>query len=509
MTVYNVNLGIGWASSGVEYAQKYRDQSFTEAGIEAKFIFSDLILENNIEDLTANLGFKDTSIIWLYNLFTTIKIAPSSYKLSDLEAKIDLKKYPKKISEDGKEVFYLVNNDLVIMARLNNLDKRTIDQVVYRRKNIILKREFYSYTKYASEYYLGTAANNKVAFREFYNEDESVAYTQYLNNDKETFEFSDGEIIYSKDELYLKMLKKLRFTKDDVILLDREDEDANLINGQLIFQNHGQAKIIVVVHADHYDKHFTNNDHILWNNFYEYQFSHAKEVASFVVATPTQKQVLEDQFKKYYGYIPRVDCIPVGSLLELTYPNKKRMPFSLITASRLAKEKHLDWLVKAVIAAKNQVPELKLDIYGNGGQAAVLKEMINNHQAGDYIHLMGQKDLTKIYANYEAYIAASTSEGFGLSLLEAIGSGLAMIGFDVPYGNPTFIDNDKNGFLLPYDEDWNDFKKIELLTKAIIKLFKESDLAEFSKKSYEIATPYLTKKVAKQWKNLLEEIVND
>ena len=43
MTVYNVNLGIGWASSGVEYAQKYRDQSFTEAGIEAKFIFSDLI----------------------------------------------------------------------------------------------------------------------------------------------------------------------------------------------------------------------------------------------------------------------------------------------------------------------------------------------------------------------------------------------------------------------------------------------------------------------------------
>ncbi len=24
MTVYNINLGIGWASSGVEYAQAYR-----------------------------------------------------------------------------------------------------------------------------------------------------------------------------------------------------------------------------------------------------------------------------------------------------------------------------------------------------------------------------------------------------------------------------------------------------------------------------------------------------
>lgn len=28
MTVYSVNLGLGWASSGVEYAQKYRAESF-------------------------------------------------------------------------------------------------------------------------------------------------------------------------------------------------------------------------------------------------------------------------------------------------------------------------------------------------------------------------------------------------------------------------------------------------------------------------------------------------
>ena len=58
---------------------------------------------------------------------------------------------------------------------------------------------------------------------------------------------------------------------------------------------------------------------------------------------------------------------------------------------------------------------------------------------------MGQHDLTDIYEKYTAYVAASTSEGFGLSLLEAVGSGLAMIGFDVPYGNPTFIDNKENG----------------------------------------------------------------
>ena len=38
-----------------------------------------------------------------------------------------------------------------------------------------------------------------------------------------------------------------------------------------------------------------------------------------------------------------------------------------------------------------------------------------------------------------SYFSASTSEGFGLTLMEAVGSGLGMIGLNVNYGNPTFI----------------------------------------------------------------------
>ncbi len=69
MTVYNVNLGIGWASSGVEYAQAYRSKVFSRMQIPAKFIFSDLILTDNIAELTRNLGFHDQDVIWLYNFF--------------------------------------------------------------------------------------------------------------------------------------------------------------------------------------------------------------------------------------------------------------------------------------------------------------------------------------------------------------------------------------------------------------------------------------------------------
>ena len=66
------------ASSGVEYAQAYRAGAFRKLNLSSKFIFTDMILADNIEHLTANIGFDDEQVIWLYNHFTDIKIAPTS-----------------------------------------------------------------------------------------------------------------------------------------------------------------------------------------------------------------------------------------------------------------------------------------------------------------------------------------------------------------------------------------------------------------------------------------------
>ena len=50
-------------------------------------------------------------------------------------------------------------------------------------------------------------------------------------------------------------------------------------------------------------------------------------------------------------------------------------------------------------------------------------------------------EMHDVYETYDAYVSASQSEGFGLTLMEAVGSGLPIIGFDVRYGNQTFIDD--------------------------------------------------------------------
>lgn len=99
MTIYSINRGIGWASSGVEYAQAYRASLLRELGIETRFIFTDMFQSENIQHLTSNMGFWDSEIVWLYGFFSNIKIAPTSYPLNDFKSTLSSEFIEKEMTE--------------------------------------------------------------------------------------------------------------------------------------------------------------------------------------------------------------------------------------------------------------------------------------------------------------------------------------------------------------------------------------------------------------------------
>ena len=153
--------------------------------------------------------------------------------------------------------------------------------------------------------------------------------------------------------------------------------------------------------------------------------------------------------------------------------------------------------------AKKTVADVSLDIYGKGKEEAKLIGLIKKFDCKDYVHLCGQQNLEEIYKDYEAYLSGSTSEGFGLTLMEAVGSGLPIIGFDVRYGNQNFIDDGKNGYLIAAHDKMDKNERIQKLTECIIRLFTEADLEKFHQHSYEKAKKYLTKEVEQQWAKVL------
>ncbi len=500
MTVYNINLGIGWASSGVEYAQLYRAKMFRNIGIDAKFVFMDLILNENIQHFTENIGLENNEVIWLYSFFTDMEIKPSTYTLQQLEATFPLT--PTRIEKTEKFVRYLYENeDKMMTAYFAQGSTTNVHRVEYVSRGKLIRKDFFTDKKFMTEYY--TPRNNAAYLyqRRYFNNDGTVAYEHILDGDEGIFKFKD-KICYNKQELVSYFIQKLNLTSEDVVILDRGTGIA-----QSIFMNVKPAKLGVVVHAEHYNENSTDDNNILWNNYYEYQFSNSDKVDFYITSTDVQTELLEEQFSKYYGVHPKVVTIPVGSIDELKY-NDSRNDFSLVTASRLAAEKNIGWLIEAVHLAKAELPELTFDIFGAGGEESKLKEIIKKLGAEEYIKLQGHKDLTDVYKQYGLYVSASGSEGFGLTLLEAIGSGLPIIGFDVNYGNPTFVTDKINGYLVPKDTDDTNLL-ISSLSKAIIKVYKENSIENMHDNSYRRAADFLTSKVEEKWSELIKEVTSN
>ncbi|MCR4695494.1 MAG: accessory Sec system glycosyltransferase GtfA [Pseudobutyrivibrio sp.] len=496
--IYNFNLGIGWASSGVEYAQIYRAKLFRRLGFDAKFIFTDMFPTENLEHFTSNIGFEDSEIIWLYTFFTDQKISPVTYTLSDLEKSFD--RIPLKKTRDKKTVKYIFEGkDNFYTCYMVDETSDRVHRVEYVSSGLLVRKDYFTYVRSYSEYYAPLDNKAHMYHRRFFNEDGSLAYEEINDDGNVTYRFKD-RILCGKEQLVAYMVKCLGLTDNDTIIIDRTTDV-----GQAILMNAGDARVGVVIHADHYSEGATDQDYILWNNYYEYPFSQYKHIDFYIASTDAQRELLNYQFEKYLGVKPNVVTIPVGSIDERIYPDRERKNHSLITASRLADEKHIDWIISAVVGAKEAVPDLTLDIYGKGANEKSLKKLIADSQAESYIRLMGQHDLKNIYKDYQAYIAGSMSEGFGLTLMEAVGSGLPIIGFDVPYGNPTFVDQDKNGYLIPVNAKMDGRQKVEELKKAIVKLFTEANLEEFSRHSYDVAADYLTDEVMNKWKALIEK----
>lgn len=496
--IYNFNLGIGWASSGVEYAQAYRAKVFRSIGADAKFVFTDMFPRENIQHMTENIGFLDSEIIWLYTFFTDTKISPVTFTLKQLEATFDQEKYT--FSRDGKIAKYVFDgtNNFYTVYMVDETSDR-VHRVEIVSHGALIRKDYYTYCRIYAEYYAPLDKKAHMYQRRFFNEDGSVAYEEINDDDVVMYQFPD-KLLCSKEEFVGYMVSKLNLTEDDVVIIDRTTGI-----GQAIMQNAKPARIASIIHADHFSEGSTNEEYILWNNYYEYAFSQRDKISFYVSATDDQNKLVREQFEKYLGYTPNVVTIPVGSLPELKYPEGDRKKYSLITASRLATEKHVDWIAEAVVKARKAVPELTLDIYGEGPESKKINEIIEKYDCEDYIKLCGQQNLDEVYKNYEGYIAGSTSEGFGLTLMEAIGAGLPIIGFDVRYGNQNFIDDGENGYKIPVHDRMESSERIDKLAEAIIKMFTEADLDAFHAHSYEKAKNYLTSEVEKRWAMTLNQ----
>ena len=489
MTIYTFNLLVGYEPNGVDVAQASRAKILRGLGVTAKFVFTAWPTPEKLA-YYLSLGHRDEELLFAHLTFTDQKTSVPQKTVGDLQMEFQLTRLDTIEKTEGA-IRYQFADKNELTFHLDPYHPDCVRYVDYLLAGNMIKREYYGACKLATEYF----QYGRILRRTYHNQDGSIAFEELRLGESWLYKLGP-EVLTNHTEVMRRFLLQLSLKEEDLILLDRA---SRMDFARPLLEKDAPSKLAMVFHSEHEFE----NGHL--NYEYYYVFKYAKRFDYFITATDLQKEVLEQTLAKQGCKGIPIYSIPVGHLETLTEPQGDRQPYSVITASRLDPRKRIDLVIRVVAQAKKRLPALQFDIYGKGGEADRLQHLIQELAAQDYIHLRGHADLKQIYPCYQAYLTTSQWETFGLTLMEAAGAGLALLGFDARYGNPTFIKEGENGYLVPYSEIMPEEQLVKELAEKLVQLF-ESDLAPFHQASYDLASCYLTSKVLEVWRETLMEM---
>jgi glycosyltransferase involved in cell wall biosynthesis len=123
---------------------------------------------------------------------------------------------------------------------------------------------------------------------------------------------------------------------------------------------------------------------------------------------------------------------------------------NVLYAGRLTKEKGVDLLADAFLAARRRDPRLHLVLAGGGPEEALLTDRLG--AAATFLGWRHGSDLARVYASADVFLFASQTDTFGQVVLETQASGLPVVA--VAEGGPvSLITDGETGMLRPADAD--------------------------------------------------------
>lgn len=165
---------------------------------------------------------------------------------------------------------------------------------------------------------------------------------------------------------------------------------------------------------------------------------------------------------------------------------------TLLHVGRLGYEKRVDVVLRAFGRLSHTFPQARLVIAGDGPQASILQSLVKNLEVARRVDFTGQvphNQLPNLYRQADLFVTASIIETQGLVVLEAMASGLPIVGVDA-LALPELIQSDVNGFLTPPEDE-------QALADAMARLLRSEDLRlEMGNASRQIALQHGLPRVA-------------
>ena len=509
MRIYDFSLSSMHFLTGVDSAICVRADILEKLGHEVKLIFPAPPYPRDLMVYTAK-GLRHSQMLGVHSYFSDIHDYTPSADLGDTVAWLkNMLGCPEEKVESDRVV--VTGSGGITAQVLLTQDQTGFYGIQYSRYGEPVRMDLYADVMYASLFY-ETKTTDQGRFaaakgRCFYNRDGSVALTQMLRENEELNILPDGSV-YNRDQLFALFVDRLELTKRDVVILDITTES---LPSKPLLSRYDKTNILAVIHSEHfYQKGLSVNGEYL-NYEYWYWFKYSKYIQTMVVSTEEQNAALGETLRELGFAAPEIKTIPVVWLDRIRRPEAERKRKSVVCVARLNERKKIEWTIHTIIKAHDLDPEITLDIYGMGTAkyTQYLENLIRDHDALEYIMLKGHRDnVAEVYQQYELFLTTSLWETFGITLLEAAGAGLAMVGLDVRYGNRLYIEDGRNGWIVPYDPSHMRQEcpeETNLLAERVADILSDEEkLRKFSERSYEIAERYLPEQISGKWKELMD-----
>jgi glycosyltransferase involved in cell wall biosynthesis len=174
-----------------------------------------------------------------------------------------------------------------------------------------------------------------------------------------------------------------------------------------------------------------------------------------------------------------VHCgIDVQHFAPVQKPDNNETPL-ILAVGRLVEKKGYPYLIKACNLLVQRGYRFRCLIIGGGPEQVTLQNMIDVHQLGDYVSLLGvvfQEDLKDRMAQADICVLPCViahdddMDGIPNTLMEAMAMEIPVISTNIS-GIPELIDDHQSGLLVPAQDE-------QALAEAIATLFDQPELAD-------------------------------
>lgn len=498
------NLDFGVQLTGVERAALKRAKVFKKfLGIDVVFLTSRFNnnLHKNVDNLK-DIGWmpKSTEVYNVYEYYRGYynhrftKQAPdyfdrSIYNVLDIEANAKHQKFVSKVNPEFYK--YVIWSDI-------NKEKIVFINNIFNKKTI--KRE-----KFDNDGHLFAIQElddkGKVTIEDLIHLDGHLVIQRYFGENNRLMKIvlfdKTGlvkDVFLNEEELVNYWLKEITdLSQPQCFVIDRN------LSWKAALKNHHKANghlAISLVHSSHMIEMAHDVMTGPLNSNFRDMLEGRQIVDHIVTLTPQQKIDIQTRFpnRDNVVVIPHsIDILP--EQVDFKTRNKNK----IVAMCRLAPEKQVTDMVQMMGVLIKTHPNVKLHIYGDGGQKATIIEKIEELKLQDNIILEGYKDdISEGYEDAVFSLLTSRCEGFSLAILESLTYGVPAVSYDIPYGPASMITNDSNGFLIKHGD-------YEAMANVISKSLNDVEkLESLSVNAYNSVSNFLEENVAKSWAKLID-----